>query len=324
MKNPPIHDETAPPHLLLPMRDVVRELGREFPETTQSSLRFFERAGLVRPTRTPGGHRLYAPEDLARVRQIKRWQAERLSLAEIRSRLELRDALEGPAVSARRFLDLALQGDGDGAVGIVRRADELGMPLETIFMQVLTPALVEVGDRWERGKLPVGQEKEISELARGVIAELSGRHAPDHTEGPSTVAACVAGELHDLGLRMVVGLLRQRGWRAYLLGPDVATPFLLESVRLRQPAVVLLSASTPERLLALAETIIALRAVEMPGGPPGIVVGGRVVRDHAATLSAWGVTAVEYFALDPIVKAATRGDSLVPSAASPDWRATAE
>ena len=72
---------------------VVEQLQAEFPDVTISSLRFLEREGLLRPSRTAGGHRVYTTEHVERIRQIKRWQAQRLSLVEIRERLKAREQL---------------------------------------------------------------------------------------------------------------------------------------------------------------------------------------------------------------------------------------
>ncbi len=55
----------------------LEQLQPEFPDLTQSSLRFLEREGLIQPQRTEGGHRLYSDQDIARVRLIKRLQAQR-------------------------------------------------------------------------------------------------------------------------------------------------------------------------------------------------------------------------------------------------------
>ncbi len=49
----------------------------EFADLNPSALRFLEKQGLLRPQRTQGGHRLYSSEDLARIRLIKRLQAQR-------------------------------------------------------------------------------------------------------------------------------------------------------------------------------------------------------------------------------------------------------
>jgi DNA-binding transcriptional MerR regulator len=278
---------------LLSIGSVVEELGRSYPDVTHSSLRFLEREGLIAPVRTPGGHRLYAPADVERIRQIKTWQAQRLSLEEIRRRLAALEAL-GPAEAVtERFLDAALAGDLAGAARVVEGADEVGMPLARLFREVLRPALYEVGRRWERGDLPVGQEKEISELARELIAELSRRHAAPEPGGPVVVAACVAGERHELGLRMIVGLLRERGWRVHFLGADVDPRFLLEAVRLREPAVVLLSAAAEERLPDVATAIAAVRSVGRSTSPV-VVGGGQAIVAHADTIRRWGaVPAIE-------------------------------
>ncbi|MDQ3043808.1 MAG: cobalamin-dependent protein [Chloroflexota bacterium] len=281
------HEVTTP----IPIGQVVAELQRAYPEVTHSSLRFLEREGLVTPTRTPGGHRLYFQHDLDRVRRIKDWQAQRLSLEEIRQRLVALRDVGPPAVIASRFLDEALRGDLAAATQTILRADELGMSLVHLFDDVLRPALYEVGKRWERGDLSVAQEKEISELARDLIAELARRHADPDPRGPTAVAAGVAGERHDLGLRMVAALLRARGWRVHFLGADVAPSFLVEAVQLRAPAVVLLSATTEERLSAVEEAIAALHAGGEDAAVPVVVGGGQVVAAHAATFLAWGVVA---------------------------------
>lgn len=276
---------------LMPIGQVVANLQRAFPEVTHSSLRFLERERLVMPTRTPGGHRLYSEQDLARIRQIKAWQAQRLSLDEIRRRVSELEQIESPAAIADRFLTTALVGDLAGAAAVIRGADDLGMPLAQLFDEVLRPALYDVGARWESGALPVGQEKEISELARDLIAELSRRHADLDPRGPVAVAACVAGERHDLGLRMVAGLLRERGWRLHFLGPDVDPCFLAEVISLRRPDVVLLSATTEARLPEFASAIEAIQTRHEVTGM-AVVAGGQAISNSADILRSRGVVPV--------------------------------
>jgi methanogenic corrinoid protein MtbC1 len=288
---------------LFPIGQVVVELQRAYPDVTHSSLRFLEREGLVVPTRTPGGHRLYARHDIDRVRQIKTWQAQRLSLDEIRQRLVALEGLGSLDAVCDRFLVAALAGDLAAAARVILEADEVGMPLAQLFGNVLRPALYEVGARWERGILPVGQEKEVSELARDLIAELSRRHADPDPRGPTVVAASVAGERHDLGLRMVAGLLRERGWRVHFLGADVAPRFLRETVELRNPAVVLLSATVEARLPDVADAIDAVRMAGMATGLPVVVGGGQAITEHADMLRSWGAVPAIDDGLDAVLDA---------------------
>jgi methanogenic corrinoid protein MtbC1 len=281
-----------PADAFLSIGSVVSELQRSYPDVSHSSLRFLEREGLITSTRTTGGHRLYAPADVDRIRQIKTWQAQRLSLDQIRQRLAELDRLPAPAVLTESFLGQALDGDLAAAYQTIIRADDLGLPLTRLFGEVLQPALTELGRRWQHGELLVAQEKEVSELARDLIADLSLRHAHISSNAPALVAACVEGERHELGLRMVCGLFRAEGWAVHYLGADVAPRFLLEAVQLHRPAVILLSAKLALNLPAVKDAVDVLTAGLAPEHPPPVVVGGRVAIEHPEAIRSLGAIPV--------------------------------
>jgi DNA-binding transcriptional MerR regulator len=270
---------------LLTIGEAVLCLQQMYPEMTHSSLRFLQREGLLEPARTNGGHRLYAPRDLDRVRTIKQWQTQHLSLNEIRARLAAMETLPLPLSLAQRFLELAGNGDTDAASREILLADELGMPASTIFDDVLHPVLREVGERWASGTLGVGQEHEISEAIRDLIAELTLRHAHPRSGMPAVLAACPSGERHDLGLRMICGLLRQRGAQVHYLGVDVDTPFLIEMIDLRRPELVLLSVTLESNVPCILETAAAVEAFESGNGAPRLVAGGQGCEQRRADLT---------------------------------------
>src|SRR5215210_7450025 len=277
---------------LLPIGEVVAELHASYPDVTHSSLRFLEREGLITPTRTAGGHRLFARHDVERIRQIKTWQAQRLSLDQIRQRLLDLDRLSAPAALAESFLRQALDGNQAAAYQTIIEADDLGVPLTRLFGEVLQPALTELGQRWAHGELLVAQEKEVSELARDLIADLSLRHARTSTDGASLVAACVEGERHELGLRMICGLFRNEGWALHYLGADVEPRFLLEAVQLHRPKVILLSVKLAKNLPAVKEAIDVLSMELSSEHVPPIVVGGQLAIEQSEVLRAWGAIPV--------------------------------
>jgi methanogenic corrinoid protein MtbC1 len=284
--------ETDESEALLSIGSVVSALQPSYPDVSHSSLRFLEREGLIASIRTPGGHRLYSPADVERIRQIKMWQSQRLSLDQIRQRLAELDRLPPPAVLSDAFLHQALDGNLAAAYQTIIRADDLGLPLTRLFGEVLQPALTELGRRWEHDGLLVAQEKEVSELARDLIADLSLRHARTPADGPALVAACVEGERHELGLRMVCGLFRAEGWAAHYLGADVAPRFVLEAVQLHRPGVILLSAKLTRNLPAVNDAVDVLTAGLAPEQPPPMVVGGRVAIEHAEAIRALGAIPV--------------------------------
>jgi MerR family transcriptional regulator/heat shock protein HspR len=73
------------------MISVAAELVAMHPQT----LRLYEAKGLVRPSRTPGGTRLYSDADIQRLRLIQRLTTELgLNLAGVEHVLRLQDELE--------------------------------------------------------------------------------------------------------------------------------------------------------------------------------------------------------------------------------------
>lgn len=54
---------------------------------TPRQIRYYEDQGLLRPERTKGGQRLYSPEEVELLRQIRTWMSEGASLDMIRARL---------------------------------------------------------------------------------------------------------------------------------------------------------------------------------------------------------------------------------------------
>jgi methanogenic corrinoid protein MtbC1 len=295
--------EREPEPELVSIGAVVEHLQHDYPDISHSSLRFLEREGLITPTRTPGGHRLFAPADLQRIRQIKEWQAQRLSLDEIRKRLDEQASISDPADLADRFLTHALAGDVPSAQQVVLTASELGLPIESLFAEVLRPALWELGDRWARREVSVAQEKEVSEAARELIAELTLRAAgpPDSVDG-GVVAACVAGERHELGLRMVSGLLRARGVAVHFLGADVALDFLVDAVERRRPRAVLLSATGDKHLPALKQAAEALARLD---AGQQLLAGGQAIERHPDLVSSWGIEPLAFDNISAIDTLAT-------------------
>ena len=268
-----------------PIGDVVTQLRPEFPDVSPSMLRYFEREGLVIPHRTPGGHRLYDEPQIERLRRLKRLQRdERLSLAEVRERLAAADRLPSTTALARQFLRAALEGSVLEARSVVLGAAGAGLPLERVHAEVLAPALREVGDRWEAGTLAVSQEHEVSALVRDILGELAARVPDSASPRAIAVAACVPGELHDLGLRMLATELRQDGYAVHFLGANVPADALAHTVSVRQPDLVLLSITRTEHASSL---VGAMRAARAAAGAR-IVVGGQASHQLREQIEAAG------------------------------------
>ncbi|MEU7255339.1 MerR family transcriptional regulator [Streptomyces rimosus] len=67
---------------------------------TARALRYYEEQGLVTARRTPSGHRVYAPEDVRRLRTVRELLDAGLTVGDIRSFAPLLDSLPPGGVSA--------------------------------------------------------------------------------------------------------------------------------------------------------------------------------------------------------------------------------
>lgn len=84
---------------LLSIGQVLARLAKEFPDLSNSKLRFLEEQGLVSPSRTKSGYRKFSPQDVERLRLILSMQRDHyLPLKVIRGHLADLDAGRAPAL----------------------------------------------------------------------------------------------------------------------------------------------------------------------------------------------------------------------------------
>jgi DNA-binding transcriptional MerR regulator len=208
-------------------------------------LRAWERRyGLLRPTRSPGGLRLYSLADVERVRAMKRHLADGLAAAEAAMH-----AAQAPAEAAhvplapagvRRDLDAALSAFDEPRAQSVLDSLLAAATLDSALSDVIVPYLHELGDRWERGEASVAQEHFASSVLRGRLLALArgwGRGL-----GPRVVLACAPAEQHDLGLIAFGLALRARGWRIVYFGADTPLESVADAANAFEPVFVVISA----------------------------------------------------------------------------------
>src|SRR6185312_9992919 len=230
-------------------------------------LRAWERRyGLLRPTRSPGGFRLYSGADEARVQTMQRHLEAGLSAAEA-SRLAVAEADRSPAepgpgrarlTESAAELEAALARFDEPAAHAALDRLFAAFRLQTVLRDVVLPYLAALGRRWGRGEASVAQEHFASNLLRGRLLGLARGWAD--AAGPRAVLACAPGELHDLPLISFGLALAARGWSITYLGPDTPIATIKETVGGRERPLVVISAVTADRLLAVQDELTELAA----------------------------------------------------------------
>ena len=120
----------------------------------------------------------------------------------------------------------------------------------TVISEVIVPYLVDLGERWADGSATIAEEHFATSLIRGRLLGLA--RGWDGGSGPRALLACPSGELHDLGLICFGIALRGHGWRITYLGADTPQSTLIEAAAQLTPNLIVLAATRPSRLRALA------------------------------------------------------------------------
>lgn len=220
----------------------IGELSRRAGVSPELLRAWEKRYGLLQPTRSTGGLRLYTHEDLERVRLMQQHLTEGLAAAEAAA-LALQaaepQALAFEPEAVRRDLAAALEAfDEPFAQAIVDSLLSMAT-LDSILTEVVLPYLHDLGDRWERGEVSVAQEHFASSVLRGRLLGLGrgwGRGL-----GPRVLLACLPGEQHDLGLIAFGLALRSRGWRIAYLGSDTPIESIVDAADTVDPMFVVVS-----------------------------------------------------------------------------------
>jgi MerR family transcriptional regulator, light-induced transcriptional regulator len=225
-------------------------------------LRAWERRyGLLRPTRSAGGLRLYSAADVERVRLMNQHLAEGLAAAEAAALAQSADDEHGapaalsPAAMRDDLAEALDRFDEPRAQAVIDRL-LAAATVDTLLSDVVLPYLRELGERWERGEASIAQEHFASALLRGRLLGLARGWGLG--VGPLAMLACLPGEQHDLGLIAFGLVLRARGWRIVYLGPDAPIDTVGDACRQLQPSLVVLHAVTDEHVQHAVESLRAL------------------------------------------------------------------
>jgi MerR family transcriptional regulator, light-induced transcriptional regulator len=214
-----------------------------------------QRYGLLQPTRTPGGFRLYSAADEARVQRMQSLVSGGLAAAQA-ARLILSGGEPAPPTASPPATTLE-----DAAAALTVSLDRLdeqaansaldrllsAYTVETVLQEVVLPHLHRLGERWEAGEVSVAQEHFASNLLRGRLLGLA--QGWGQGQGPAAILACLPGEHHELGLLAFGVALRRRGWRITYLGTDSPIGAVADTARTLAPAVVVLLSINPDNFL---------------------------------------------------------------------------
>ncbi|MEJ2212694.1 MAG: MerR family transcriptional regulator [Gammaproteobacteria bacterium] len=220
-----------------------------------TTLRAWERRyGLLKPQRTPKGHRLYNSNDVEAVNRIVNLLNENytiskainaIKLEEIQEKIETRSDPEKPNTDHwdefhKRFLTAIEQFDEYKLDNIYNEALSL-YPIDLVSSQILRPLLATLGQRWESRDAGIAEEHFFTSYLRNKVGARL-HHISGKNQGRRILLACMPGEFHELGSLLFGLSAMSRGYRILFLGADLPLDQIHHVVETTEIDAVLLSA----------------------------------------------------------------------------------
>lgn len=203
--------------------------------------------------------------------------------------LAMAAARELDAFDIQRFTELVLRGDEEHVARFVSELTLRGVPVETVYLDLLAPTARALGDLWADDACDfMDVTLALGRMQRALreLGSMTGGAVGDAAHERRVLLACVPGEQHTLGMFMVAELFLRDAWNVSA-GPPLSEPELLQSVRDGWFDVIGFSIACGDRVSTLKHQLAKVRRASRN---PDVVlmVGGRVFTDDPTLVARVG------------------------------------
>jgi len=157
------------------------------------------------------------------------------------------------------YLQSVLEGNSADAIDRLLEALKSGQSTTSLYTEVLLPAQREIGRLWHIGDITIAEEHMVTsttQRAMSVLSQHSSRKAPN---GKTIIAASVATNAHDIGIRAIADLYQMAGWRVIYLGSDIPVDDLPPMISYFDADLLVLSATLDVQIPQVSATIRDIR-----------------------------------------------------------------
>ena len=209
-----------------------------------------DRYGIITPQRLDNGYRIYSEEEVALLKKVIKLTEAGHSVKQaailVQQPEENTDKPQTLNDQTNHFLfaleEAGTVTDDKKIMHLLEQAHHL-FGLEVMIEQIVVPFLRRIGELWCEKKWGEYQEAVSSQTIRDFLANLR-RHFYIPENAPLVVGSCLPNERHEIPMQILLVQCMLRGYRTLMLGPAPAPTAIESAVKLANPAIVLLTAST--------------------------------------------------------------------------------
>ena len=147
------------------------------------------------------------------------------------------------------YMSCLMQKNTRQAIRLIKRFVDQKIPLDDIYVDILSESMKRVGELWHTAEITVDTEHYCTSVTQMAMAQMYDILFDTEKKDRTILCVCPGKELHEMGARIIADLFENHGWDSVFLGAAVPVEYIMESVRENHPDLVTLSVSMPQHLM---------------------------------------------------------------------------
>ncbi|TWT81868.1 Methionine synthase [Planctomycetes bacterium CA13] len=187
-----------------------------------------------------------------------------------------------------QLYDAILVGDAKTAFAVTQTALDEGADPQSLVVEYMTPAMDEVGKRFENHEYFVPELLIAARAMKGALELIRPLLTSSGVEPVGRVViGTVKGDLHDIGKGLVASMLEGGGFEVVDLGVDVSAAAFVEKAKETGATIIAVSALLTTTMTGMKAVVDAVTEAGLEGVK--VMVGGApVTQQYADSIGAHG------------------------------------
>lgn len=166
------------------------------------------------------------------------------SLTKINYPVETYILQENPLYTeVKAFTRLLLSGKRKLALELVQKLVSDNTPIVSIYENIFKISQYEIGLLWQTNKITIAHEHFCSAAIQSIMPAIYGDIFSEERKGTKILACTIAGDLHEMGIRMLTDYFEMDGWDTYYLGANVPDDAIISATKEQKPDLLAISVS---------------------------------------------------------------------------------
>lgn len=195
--------------------------------------------------------------------------------------------------------DATMDGEAEDVEELVAEALEDGLSPRDIIREGLVEGMNAVDELFQEKELFIPDVMRAAQAMEAGMNQLKPHLEEEDMEQVGKILFCtVQGDLHDVGKKLCIMLLRSAGYEVKDLGVDVDVETIMEEIRDYRPDILAMSTMISTTMGAMEDTMTALKENDLADSLQVMIGGAPVSEDYAKAIGAdYSVDALEAVSL---------------------------